>query len=66
LPEDADPVPCLEHDALDSGMRQRVGDRQSRDPTADHEHALDRCRHPTGDIRSSVIEILGSHNTPLG
>jgi hypothetical protein len=47
-------------------MCQRVGDCQASDPRADYEYALDRCRHPTGNIRSSVIENLGSHNTPLG
>ena len=60
----AGPVPPLEHDTLDSGVRQRVGDRQPRDPRAHHEHPLDRARYPTGNIGSSVIEILGSQNAP--
>ncbi len=56
----ADPIPGLQHNALGPGVREGVRDRQTRDPRADHHHALDRSRHPAGNIRPPVIEALSS------
>ena len=60
----ADPVSRLEHDALDAGVRQRVGGRQARDPGADHQYPPDGSRHPAGNVRSSAVKLPGYQEHP--
>jgi hypothetical protein len=52
----ADPVPGLEHRAVDAGMRQGVRDRESGDAGADDEHTLDRARESRRDLCPAVVE----------
>ena len=61
----ADPVPGLQHDALDPSVRQRVRDRQAGNPRADHHHALDRSCHPAGtSVRPSSKLSAVNATTP--
>jgi hypothetical protein len=61
-----DPVAGLQHDTLNSAVRQRVRYRQPGDPGAHHQHALGLPGQPSGDVRPPIIEApSGQPGHPL-
>ena len=51
-----DPAPGLEHHAVHSGVRHRIGHREPGDTGTDHQHALDGPDDPSRDLGVSVVE----------
>ena len=57
----AHPGACLQHQALDAGIGQRICDSQAGSPRTDHDHPLDRPRAPVGNRQAAIVILIPGH-----
>ena len=58
----ADPVPCLDDDAVDPGGRERVRHGETGDAGPDDDHPLGLTRELGRDLGGTVVEGAGGHS----